>query len=324
MNRGSVRSSLALIATAGLVAVALSGCTSAAPAPEATPGDSSDAVVVKGDLGDEPRVEFPTPLAPDETQCTEVIAGEGERLQEGQQAMIGLAAYNGTTGEELELTGFGDEDAVPVAATDATLPGVRKALSCTAEGSRVAVVVPAEDGFGSEGNQALGVAPGDSLVFVIDVQRAFPARADGSPRPTRDGFPAVVLAPNGRPGITVPKNDPFTTTEIEVLKQGNGEVVEDGDSVVVQYTGVLWEDGKVFDSSWETAEEGNQRPGPRTFVMGEGGEVVPGFSDAVVGQNVGSQIGVVVPPDEGYVDQGTAQIPAGSTLFFVIDILGVI
>ena len=49
-----MRSSLALIATAGLVAVALSGCASAASAPEATPGESSDAVVVKGKFGDEP------------------------------------------------------------------------------------------------------------------------------------------------------------------------------------------------------------------------------------------------------------------------------
>jgi FKBP-type peptidyl-prolyl cis-trans isomerase len=312
-----VRSSLALIATAGLVAVALSGCTSAAPAPEATPGESSDAVVVKGKFGDEPRVEFPTPLAPQETQCTEVVDGEGELLQEGQQAMIGLAAYDGTTGEELQVIGFGDEDAVPVVVSDSTLPGIRKALSCATEGSRVAVVVPAEDGFGSDGNESLGVAPGDSLVFVIDVQRAFPSRADGTPHLTRDGFPAVVLAPDGRPGITVPKNDPFTTTEIEVLKQGNGEVVEDGDSVVVQYTGVVWEGGKVFDSSWE-------KGAPVTFVVGKGSQVVPGFSDAVVGQKVGSQIGVVVPPDEGYGDQEVQGIPAGSTLFFVVDILGVI
>src|SRR4051812_42800820 len=70
-NRGSVRSSLALIATAGLVAVALSGCTPAPEAPEATSGQSSDAVVVKGDFGDAPKVEFPSPLEPDETQCTE-------------------------------------------------------------------------------------------------------------------------------------------------------------------------------------------------------------------------------------------------------------
>ena len=147
-----MRSSLALIATAGLVAVALSGCAPAASAPEATPGESSDAVVVKGDFGDTPRVEFPTPLEPEATQCTEIVAGEGERLHEGQQAMIGLAAYDGTTGEELQVIGFDDEDAVPAVVSDSTLPGIRKALSCAAEGSRVAVVVPAEDGFGSDGN----------------------------------------------------------------------------------------------------------------------------------------------------------------------------
>src|SRR5215207_1560807 len=100
-NRGSVRSSLALIATAGLVAVALSGCA-AAPTPEADAGQSSDAVVVKGDFGKNPRVDFPFPLAPEETQCTEIIAGEGDVLEEGQQALVGLAVYNGATGEELQ------------------------------------------------------------------------------------------------------------------------------------------------------------------------------------------------------------------------------
>ena len=61
-NRGSVRSSLALIATAGLVAVALSGCATA-PALEA-PGQSTDAVTVTGDFGEKPRVEFPLRSCP--------------------------------------------------------------------------------------------------------------------------------------------------------------------------------------------------------------------------------------------------------------------
>jgi FKBP-type peptidyl-prolyl cis-trans isomerase len=313
-----VRSSLALIATAGLVAVALSGC-STAPAPEASAGQSSDVVVVEGKFGDEPRVEFPSPLAPQETQCTEVIAGEGERLQEGQQALIGLAVFNGASGEELQVAGFGDEDPIAVTVSDSTLPGLKKALTCAQVGSRVAVVVPADDGFGPDGNASIGIAPGDSLVFVIDVERAFPARADGSVRLSRDGFPAVVLAPDGRPGITVPKVDPPEHVEVEVLKQGNGQVVEDGDSVVVHYTGVLWADNTVFDSSWESGS-------PATFVVSEsdGAQVIPGFSKALIGQQVGSQIGVIVPPSEGYGDQANEKVPAGSTLFFVIDILGVI
>jgi len=314
-----VRSSLALIATAGLVAVALSGCTPAPAAPEATPGQSSDVIVVSGDFGEKPRVEFPSPLAPEETQCTEVIAGDGERLEEGQQALIGLAVFNGATGEDLQFAGFGDEDPIPVTVSDGTLPGLKKALTCASVGSRVAVVVPPEDAFGDEGNASLDIAAEDSLVFVIDVQRAFPARADGAPRLSRDGFPAVVLAPDGRPGITVPKADPPKELQTEVLKQGNGEVVEEGDSVVVHYTGVLWDGGTVFDSSWENGA-------PTTFVVstGEDAQVIPGFADAIIGQTVGSQIGVIVPPSEGYGDQGNEQVPAGSTLFFVIDILGVI
>lgn len=313
-----MRSSFALIATAGLVAVALSGCASA-PAPAASPGQSSDAVVVSGKFGEKPKVDFPTPLAPGETQCTEIIAGEGARIELGQQALIGLAVYNGATGEELQTAGFGDEDPIAVTYAEDSLPGLNKALSCAQVGSRVAAVVPADDAFGKEGNPSIGIAPGDSIVFVIDVERAFPSRADGSVRLSRDGFPAVVLAPDGRPGITVPKTDPPKQTEVEVLKQGNGQVVEDGDSVVVQYTGVLWDDNTVFDSSWEKG-----RPATFTVSTGDGSQVIPGFSKALIGQKVGSQVGVIVPPSEGYGDQASGSIPAGSTLFFVIDILGVV
>ncbi|WP_448810030.1 FKBP-type peptidyl-prolyl cis-trans isomerase [Agromyces bauzanensis] len=313
-----MRSSFALIATAGLVAVALTGCASA-PAPEASPGRSSDAVVVTGKFGEAPRVEFPTPLVPGETQCTEIVAGEGERIQKGQQALIGLAVYNGATGDELQTAGFGDEDPIAVTYADDSLPGLNKALSCAQVGSRVAVVVPAKDAFGDQGNPSIGIQPGDSIVFVIDVERAFPSRADGSVRLSRDGFPAVVLAPDGRPGITVPKVDPPEQTEVEVLKQGSGQVVEDGDSVVVQYTGVLWDDNTVFDSTWEKG-----RPTTFTVSTGDGSQVIPGFAEALIGQKVGSQIGVIVPPSEGYGDQASGSIPAGSTLFFVIDILGVV
>ncbi|KRC62681.1 hypothetical protein ASE14_02315 [Agromyces sp. Root81] len=318
-----MRSSFALIATAGIIALTLSGCSSAPAAPAAESGDSSDAVTVTGDFGDAPRVEFPTPLVPAETQCTEIIAGDGEPLVEGQQTLIGLALYNGATGENLQVTGFGGKTGEPVqlAISDAVtgLPGLTKGLTCGSVGSRVAVVIPAEDAFGAGGNAQLGVEPEDSLVFVLDIQRAFPLRADGAVRLSRDGFPAVVLAPDGRPGITVPKAAPFETTEVEVLKEGSGEVVESGDTVVVQYTGVTWADGKVFDSSWEKGV-----PAIMTVSDGADSQVIPGFSKAIIGQKVGSQVAVVIPPSDGYGDQASGKIPANSTLFFVIDILGVI
>jgi FKBP-type peptidyl-prolyl cis-trans isomerase len=309
-----VRSSLALIATAGLVAVALSGCATA-PTPQASSGQSSDVVTVSGKFGEEPRVEFPTPLAPSTTQCTEVIEGEGELLQEGQFVLLGASLFNGTSGEEVQVVGYG-EDAAPLALGGETPNAFTKGLSCAREGSRVVIVAPSEETIppGEDPESAKG---GDSIVAVFDVKRAFPSRAEGAVRLSRDGFPAVVLGPDGRPGITVPKSDPFEDVEVEVLKEGSGPVVEDGDTVVVHYTGVLWADGTVFDSSWE-------KGAPAIFTVGEGGQVVQGFSEAIVGQKVGSQVGVVVPPDAGYGDQGNEKIPANSTLFFVIDILGVV
>ena len=57
---------------------------------------------------------------------------------------------------------------------------------------------------------------------------------------------------------------------------------------------------------------------------GDDAQVIPGFSNAIIGQTVGSQIGVIVPSSQGYGDQGNDKVPAGSTLFFVIDILGVV
>ena len=46
--------------------------------------------------------------------------------------------------------------------------------------------------------------------------------------------------------------------------------------------------------------------------------------DGLIGQTVGSQVIVVIPPELGYPEgQSPATIPAGSTMVFVVDILGI-
>jgi peptidylprolyl isomerase len=51
---------------------------------------------------------------------------------------------------------------------------------------------------------------------------------------------------------------------------------------------------------------------------------VPGFTNAIVGQTVGSQVLVVIAPADGYGPQGgnsSAGIGKNDTIVFVIDIL---
>ncbi len=51
---------------------------------------------------------------------------------------------------------------------------------------------------------------------------------------------------------------------------------------------------------------------------------MPGLAEALIGQNVGSQVIVAIPPEQGYPeDQRPATIPEGSTMVFVFDVLGI-
>jgi len=68
------------------------------------------------------------------------------------------------------------------------------------------------------------------------------------------------------------------------------ETAENGDRVRVHYTGRL-EDGQVFDSS----RDGD----PLEFTVG-GGEVIPGFDEAVRGMNVGDTKTVEIESDDAY------------------------
>lgn len=136
--------------------------------------------------------------------------------------------------------------------------------------------------------------------------------ATGTPLSPAPGFPAVSFDEDGKPTVEIPDTPAPTTTEIALLKQGNGATVADGDTVTVQYQGVNWTTKEVFDQSWGR--------GPATFPTTG---VIPGFAKALLGQQVGSQVLVVIPPTDGYGDAGqpAAGISGTDTLVFVIDIL---
>ncbi|TFD90783.1 FKBP-type peptidyl-prolyl cis-trans isomerase [Cryobacterium serini] len=321
----------ALLTIVGL-ALALTACASSdtpeatdlASAPDAAysectaPGAVSDAVDVTGDFGAVPTVKFDEPLDPSSTQRTVAIEGAGTTEASGG-SLVGasLSVYNGTTGATVQETTYptsGASETITVGAT--FLPGLVRAVNCSVEGDRIVTVSTAGDAFGADGAEQLKIAAGDSVVFVIDVISItnLADRADGVDQPTVPGLPTVELAKDGAPTITIPDAEAPTELQISTLKLGDGAVVADGDTVSVEYTGVVWATGKTFDSSWTTV-------GPTTFVTSQ---VVPGFGAALVGQTVGSQVIAVLPPSEGYGEAGqeSAGISGTDTLVFVVDIVG--
>lgn len=104
--------------------------------------------------------------------------------------------------------------------------------------------------------------------------------------------------------------------EIEILREGDGAIVEAGDEIICDYLGQSW-GGEVFDNSYDRGQALN-------FQIGVG-MVIRGWDDGLVGQRVGSRVLLSVPSDLGYGDRGVPQagIAGGATLVFVTDILGI-
>nr|WP_220476128.1 FKBP-type peptidyl-prolyl cis-trans isomerase [Microcella alkalica] len=281
-------------------------------------GGSSEAVTVGGDIDAQPEISFVGPLEPEETERTVVIEGEGAAVAEGDTVNVDYTILNGGTAEQIESTyEAGPTVQVLIDSESQLLSGLSKSLVCATEGSRVVGVIPPAEAFGAEGQPQFGLEAEQSLVFVADVVSiaAQPLeRAEGTEEDAPEDFPAVELAEDGAPTVTIPDEEPPADFQLATLIQGDGEEVGADDTVTVHYTGINWNTGEIFDSSWERGQ-------PASFPTGG---VIPGFRDALVGQLVGSQVIAIIPPELGYGPQGgtpDGSIGAEDTIVFVVDIL---
>ncbi|MBU1385105.1 MAG: FKBP-type peptidyl-prolyl cis-trans isomerase [Alphaproteobacteria bacterium] len=107
--------------------------------------------------------------------------------------------------------------------------------------------------------------------------------------------------------------------QYKVLQAGpaGGERPDGNDLVRVDYEGSLT-DGTVFDSSF-------QRGQPAVFTVEDGisGSVITGMRDALQHMSVGDEWLVYIPPEIGYGDAASGNIPPNSVLIFRLKLLDV-
>jgi FKBP-type peptidyl-prolyl cis-trans isomerase len=315
-----------VLVAAGFVAVT-AGCSSIAEPsscdPISTSGDASTLISATGAIGSAPEVSFPTPVLTEKLQTSVLTEGDGDRLYPGQTADIQASLYIGATGDQLTATDYDPSNPVRLTVGDEN-SAMAQSLQCQTVGSRAATVLTVEEMYGAgQLDPSLGLSDSDTLILVTDIGASYLGRADGDLQSLKSGFPSVVTAPDGTPGITLPNEDAPTDLMITDIRTGDGATVEDGDKVIVHYTGVLWTEETVFDSSWERSQ-------PSTFEVVEmtnddpATGLVPGLYEALNGATVGSQVIAVIPEESGYPEGSSpAAVPAGSTMVFVLDILGI-
>jgi peptidylprolyl isomerase len=322
--RGTVvrRSSMAGLAALALATAAAcsSGSAGATPSSQALPS-------VSGAVGSEAVIKLPPGNPSTTLQKKVIVQGSGPALASGELAAVNFTAMNWSQNKVLESTYSTDGGKTPnqpqllALGSSGLLPAWNTALVGARVGSRVEVVAPPASAFGTAGSTQAGVGPDDVLIFVLDVVAGYPATVDitGTQGPQTDAsLPTVTGNPGtGNPTITIPKGvAPPTTLVADTLIKGSGETVTKGQTLVLQYTGVDWNTGKNFDSSFTRKQAFGT-------VIGAG-QVIPGWDTGLVGKHVGDRVLLVVPPADGYGPEGgqsSAGIGAKDTLVFVVDIV---
>ncbi|HXN37515.1 MAG TPA: FKBP-type peptidyl-prolyl cis-trans isomerase [Solirubrobacteraceae bacterium] len=118
------------------------------------------------------------------------------------------------------------------------------------------------------------------------------------------------------PKVTPPSGAAPTKLVTKELIAGTGAEAKAGDTVTVNYVGVLYKGGKEFDASWKRNE-------PFSFSLGKG-QVIKGWDQGIPGMKVGGRRELIIPAALAYGAAGSPPtIPANAPLVFVVDMLGV-
>ncbi|KAI0876974.1 hypothetical protein GGS24DRAFT_449722 [Hypoxylon argillaceum] len=88
-----------------------------------------------------------------------------------------------------------------------------------------------------------------------------------------------------------------------------------GDSIEVHYRGTLASNGNKFDASYD-------RGTPFGFQLGAG-RVIKGWDEGLLDMCIGEKRTLTIPPELGYGNRGMGPIPAGSTLVFETELMGI-
>ena len=147
-------------------------------------------------------------------------------------------------------------------------------------------------------------------LFLLLVLSTLLASCDSS----NDEDPPPVMFPP--PRVVAEADYTVTASGLKIfdIVVGTGSVAENGNRLVVDYTGWL-EDGTVFDSSL-------LRQQPITFTVGVG-QVISGWEEGLLNMRVGGQRQLVIPPQLAYGALGRGPIPPNATLIFEVEFLGI-
>ena len=318
-----MRRSLIALSTVLLMLLGLAACGSAGGNEEdgaTTAGGSLQGMTVDGEVGESLEVSYDGKVTAGEAESQVLAEGDGNPVEANSNVLMHLYIGNGTA-QKQSVNTYEQGPAVSVRMSeDQLFKPVLDAVVGQSQGSRVAVAASVEEVWGAAGQPQLQLKPEDTAVFVADIVSVEPVEVldspEGDPADLPADAPRVVEKDGVVTGYDWSKAPPKAPKELTVipLVEGDGPAVEDESMVTFDYFGAVWGEKKPFDESYSRE--------PTPFPVGVGG-LIKAWDKAIPGLTRGSRVMIIAPPDMAYGDQDQPNIPGGSTLVFVVDVLGV-
>jgi peptidylprolyl isomerase len=269
-----------------------------------------DLPTVTGKFGEKPTIKAPESAAPTELKTEVLTKGDGEEVVKGDLLVANYQGQIWKSGEVFDNSYDRGEPAGFGIGTGSVIPGWDKGLVGQTIGSRVMLVIPPEDGYGTTGNQQAGIAGDDTLVFVVDLLDHFSAELAADGKVVADlpaGLPGVENKPGEKPVVTLAKGTKEPTEpKTAVLIEGAGDDIDPAKSLVVQIVQADYSTGETSFETWGRS--------PISIKA----EQLPGLAEVLKGKKLGSRVLVTLPKQEPQTpeQQGTAAAA------IVVDVVG--
>ncbi len=148
--------------------------------------------------GAKPTITIPKASAPTKLEVSTVIAGSGPAITAGDEVVSQYIGQIWASGKEFDSSWKHKDPSAFVVGANQLIPAWDKSLVGVKTGSRILIIAPPADAYGSAGQSSAGIKGTDTLVFVIDVLGTYPS-VEGSAAAASAAASPEPLAPTTPP-----------------------------------------------------------------------------------------------------------------------------
>jgi peptidylprolyl isomerase len=149
-----------------------SGSSTAAAETEQQPAQTeTEAAADPKDTGVKPVIDKPTGSPPKKLVKEDIVKGKGKAAKAGDNVSVQYVGVSFSNGEQFDASWDRGQPFTFQLGTGGVIPGWDKGLIGMKEGGRRKLTIPPEMAYGSQGTPDGSIAPNETLVFVVDLEK---------------------------------------------------------------------------------------------------------------------------------------------------------